>query len=395
MAELASVAPDPPYGKRPAQAPHSQAHGSYRYPVEDRPNQIMKRRHRSVQKVTIREVAARARVSPMTVSRVINGGENVTEATRAAVMAAVRELDYTPNPAARRLAGSEGFRIGLLYSNPSAAFLTEFLLGALDQSRRTGHQLVVEKCGVSPAAERAALRKLLQGGVNGVILPPPLCEAPTVLAELRKADVAAVAVGAGQPSEDFSTVRMDNYKAAREMTSYLISLGHRRIGFIKGHPNQSVSAQRLQGFLDALSAAGIDADESYIEQGYFSYRSGLTAAERLLARDPRPTAIFAANDDMAAATLAVAHRLGIDVPGELSIAGFDDTLIAATLWPSLTPIRQPIAAMARASVDLLLKELRRRRARVGGRPPQQLLKYTLVRRDSTAPAPAQSLARTA
>src|SRR5690606_16367397 len=138
-----------------------------------------------------------------------------------------------------------------------------------------------------------------------------------------------------------------------------------------------------------------DADDSYIEQGYFSYRSGLTAAERLLARDPRPTAIFAANDDMAAATLAVAHRLGIDVPGELSIAGFDDTLIAATLWPSLTTIRQPIAAMARASVDLLLKELRRRRARVGGRPPQQLLKYTLVRRDSTAPAPAQSLARTA
>ena len=347
---------------------------------------MKKKRHRSVQAVTIREVAARARVSPMTVSRVINGGDNVTEATRAAVLAAVRELNYTPNPAARRLAGSQSFRIGLLYSNPSAAFLTEFLLGALEQSRRSGHQLVVEKCGVSAAAERAALRKLLQGGVDGVILPPPLCEAPAVLSELRNADVPAVAVGSGQPSTDLATVRMDNYKAAREMTSYLISLGHRRIGFIKGHPNQTVSAQRLNGFLDALTAAGIDREEAYLEQGYFNYRSGLLAAERLLARNPRPTAIFAANDDMAAATLAVAHRLGIDVPKELSIAGFDDTLIAATLWPSLTTIRQPIAAMARAAVELLLREIRRRRARVTERPAQQLLKHTLVRRDSTAPA---------
>src|SRR5688572_6691569 len=264
---------------------------------------MKKQRRRSVQDVTIREVAARARVSPMTVSRVINGGSNVTEATREAVMAAVRALNYAPNPAARRLAGSEAFRIGLLYSNPSSAFLTEFLLGALDGSRRTGHQLVVEKCGVTTNAERATLHKMLQGGVEGVILPPPLCEAPALLADLRKANVAAVAVAAGQSSPDFSTVRMDNYKAAKEMTAYLISLGHRRIGFIKGHPNQTVSAQRQQGFVDALKDEGIDAADAPMEQGYFNYRSGFGSAEKLLARKPRPTAVFAANDDMAAAAL--------------------------------------------------------------------------------------------
>ncbi|HEY8509400.1 MAG TPA: LacI family DNA-binding transcriptional regulator [Steroidobacteraceae bacterium] len=346
---------------------------------------MRKQRRRGVQGVTIREVAARAKVSPMTVSRVINGGGNVTEATRAAVMAAVRALDYVPNPAARRLAGSAPYRIGLLYSNPSAAFLTEFLLGALDEARRTGHQLVVEKCGISPAAERASLRKLLQGGVEGVILPPPLCEASTVLSELRKSGVAAVAVGSGQANPEFSSVRMDNYKAAREMTAYLISLGHRRIGFIKGHPNQTVSAQRQRGFLDALAEAGIDPNDAPMEQGYFNYRSGFAAAERLLARKPWPTAIFAANDDMAAATLAVAHRLGIDVPKDMSIAGFDDTLIAATLWPALTTIRQPIAAMAKASVQLLLKEIRRKRDKLDEPPADQLLKHSLVRRDSTAP----------
>jgi LacI family transcriptional regulator len=349
---------------------------------------MKKQRRRSVQDVTIREVAARARVSPMTVSRVINGGSNVTESTRETVMAAVRALNYAPNPAARRLAGSEAFRIGLLYSNPSAAFLTEFLLGALEGSRRTGHQLLVEKSGVTANAERATLQKVLQGGVDGVILPPPLCEAPAVLADVRKADVAVVSVAAGQASTEFSTVRMDNYKAAREMTAYLISLGHHRIGFIKGHPNQTVSSQRHQGFVDALSDAGVDAADAIIEQGYFNYRSGFTAAEKLLARKQRPTAIFAANDDMAAAALAVAHRLGIDVPNELSIAGFDDTLIAATLWPALTTVRQPIAAMARASVELLLREIRRKRISSDEPPPQQMLKHTLVRRDSTAPPPA-------
>lgn len=346
---------------------------------------MVRKRRRGEQQVTVREVAAHAGVSPMTVSRVLNNGTNVTDAMRALVTASMKELKYSPNPAARRLAGSEIFRIGLLYNNPSTAFLSEFLVGAMDESSKLGCQLVIEKCGVSPAAERSAVRKLLQGGVKGIILPPPLCEAKAVLQEIRAAGATAVEVASGHPSSEFPSVRMDNYKGAYQMTEHLLSLGHRRIGFIRGNPNQSVSAQRFEGFVDALAAAGISQAEIAVEQGLFSYQSGLEAADRLLARTPRPTAVFAANDDMAAAVLSTAHRMGLQVPSELSIAGFDDSLIAATVWPALTTVRQPIAAMARAAVDLLLKHMQGlRRSGPELVPGQRLLRHTLVHRDSTA-----------
>jgi LacI family transcriptional regulator len=138
--------------------------------------------------------------------------------------------------------------------------------------------------------------------------------------------------------------------------------------------------------MTALKAAGVPQEAVRVEQGYFTYRSGLDAAERLLAADERPTAIFACNDDMAAATAGVAHRLGLDVPGDLSIVGFDDTSIAANIWPALTTVHQPIAAMARAAVDLVLEEIRRKRANTG-EPRQLMHPHTLIVRDSTGPAP--------
>jgi LacI family transcriptional regulator len=185
-------------------------------------------------------------------------------------------------------------------------------------------------------------------------------------------------------SSDMATIRIDNEAAAYELTQHLISLGHKRFGFIKGHPNQTVSQQRLDGFMAALKAAGIPMEDIRVEQGYFTYRSGLEAAERLLAADPRPTAVFAANDDMAAATEGLAHRLGLDVPGDLSIVGFDDTSIADNIWPALTTVHQPIAAMARAAVDLVLEEIRRNRDG-GGEPRQLIHPHTLIVRDSSGP----------
>ena len=343
-----------------------------------------RQRRRGTQAVTIREVAARAGVSSMTVSRVINKDDKVNENTRALVEVAIKELNYTPNPAARRLAGSEVLRIGLLYSNPSSAYLSEFLVGALDESSRTGAQIVIEKCA-EPELAGATLARLLKTGVDGLILPPPLCESPQVLAEVKAAGAAAVAVAPGAASPDMATIRIDNEAAAFELTQHLIGLGHQRFGFIKGHPNQTVSQQRLDGFMNALKAAGITPENIRVEQGYFTYRSGLEAAERLLAAEPRPTAIFAANDDMAAAAEGLAHRLGLDVPGDVSIVGFDDTSIADNIWPALTTVHQPIAAMARAAVDLVLEEIRRHRDG-GGEPRQLMHPHTLIVRDSTGPA---------
>ncbi len=329
---------------------------------------------------TIYDVAKAAGVSSMTVSRVINGEKNVREATRDKVNEAIAALSYKPNPAARSLASADAVRVGLLYSNPSAAYLSEFLVGGLDQCAASNIQLVVEKC--EPGRDEADVaRHLLATGVDGIILPPPLCDAAVVLDVVIAAGVPAVAVASGAPRAEIAAVSIDDFEAARVMTAHLIAAGHRRIGFIIGHPNQTASARRLEGHRAALTEAGIEHDPGLIVQGYFTYRSGLDAAELLIA-GPRPTAIFASNDDMAAASVAVAHRHRLDVPRDLAVVGFDDTALATTIWPELTTIRQPIADMSRAAVDLLAEEIRSRRSGEAPRHRQIVLDFALIERGS-------------
>lgn len=334
--------------------------------------------------VTIHEVARAAGVSPMTVSRVMNGNSNVREATRELVMRAVKELNYTPNPAARLLAAAQGTRIGLVYTNPSAAYLSELLVGALEGAARTASHLVLDTwANIDPSNERAAARRLASN-VVGVILPPPLCESKAVSAEFVAAGVPVVAVASGRFQPDLSCVRIDDFRAAQEMTQHLLEHGHRRIAFIKGHPNQTASARRFEGFQSVMQEAGISIDAALVQQGYFTYRSGLEATEKLLARARPPTAIFASNDDMAAAAISVAHRRGLDVPRDLSVVGFDDTPTATTVWPELTTIRQPIASMGESSIELLLRSIRRKDTdtRV---VVDHVVAHQLIKRDSVAP----------
>ena len=340
-----------------------------------------KRSRRQGTAVTIRDVAAQAAVSTMTVSRVVNGDRAVADSTRVRVQAAIADLNYAPNPAAQSLAGASRVRIGLLYSNPSAAYLSEFLVGGLDEVSRANIGLVVERC--EPGAdEMVAAERLVADKIDGVILPPPLCDSEPVIELLARHGIPAVAVATGRHAFSVSAVSIDDRAAARAMTRHLIALGHRRIGFIGGNPNQTTSAERREGYREALGAAGLATDPALEQPGLFTYRSGLDAAEALLALAPPPTAIFAANDDMAAAAVAVAHRRHLDVPRDLTVVGFDDTAMATTIWPELTTIRQPIAAMSRAAVDLLVEEIRRRR---GGEPERHVrmrLDYELIERAS-------------
>lgn len=333
--------------------------------------------------VTMHEVARHAGVSPMTVSRALSGDAHVEAGTRRRVEAAVKELGYFPNVAARNLARASTLHFGLLYNNPSAAYLNELLVGVLEQSSHAGCEIVLEKCG--SRNERAATERLLRDGVGGVILPPPLSDSNAALEAVRAAKVPFIAVATGRPKEAGITVRIDDLEAATAMTRYLLSLGHRDIGFIIGAPNQTVSAQRQEGFERALREAGLAVRPEWVRPGSFSYRSGLAAAEQILSAARRPTAIFASNDDMAAATIAVAHRMRLDVPKDLTVVGFDDTPLAATIWPALTTVRQPVAAMARKAVELLLEEIRARRQGRTLAPLQHLMKFTLVKRESSAP----------
>ena len=344
-------------------------------------NQKTSRRQRTAP--TISDVAATAGVSPMTVSRVINGEANVRAATRDLVNAAIQQLGYAPNRAARSLAGAEELRIGLLYSNPSAAYLSEFLVGGLDQASRANLQLMVEQCDID-AHEVKAAEHLIRIGIDGVILPPPLCDSGPVIDVLRAAGVPMVVVASGKPPADISAVSIDDERAAFDMTCHLAKLGHRRIGFIEGNPNTTASARRLDGYKRGLERSAIELDPQLIAEGLFTYRSGLDAAERLLDIKDPPSAIFAANDDMAAAAVAVAHRHGLDVPGDITVCGFDDTPLATTIWPELTTIHQPIRDMSKAAMELLAGEIRSRRGPVRPAPKHMLLDYTFVRRQSDA-----------
>lgn len=323
----------------------------------------------------------------MTVSRVINGEANVRPQTRELVNVAIGELRYQPNTAARTLAGAGRIRIGLLYSNPSAGFLSEFLVGSLDQAARSDVQIVVEKCEIGDHEVQVA-RHLVEQGIDGVVLPPPLCEAASVLAVLAAAGVPAVrvAAGAGEGAGEAGVLAtgIDDHAAAAMMTRHIMALGHRRIGFIGGDPTFGASRHRLAGHRAALAEAGIAPDPALIVPGLYTYRSGLDAAEALLGLAEPPTAIFASNDDMAAASVAVAHRRGVSVPGDLTVCGFDDTSLSTAIWPELTTIRQPIADMARTAIEMLVRAARQ--------PPDQrgedgrrVLDFTLVRRQSDAP----------
>ena len=330
----------------------------------------------------------------MTVSRVINGQSMVREATRERVLSAVRELGYIPNPAASSLAAARGTSIALIYTNPSSAYLRELLVGALHGASRTAAQLVVYTWdGLDAVAQRKAARTLA-ASVAGAILPPPLCESKSVLAELADAGLPVVAIASGRDKHDISQVRIDDFSASKEITEHLIAAGHTRIGYIKGHPNQSSSLRRFKGFQAALLDVGIAFDPALAQQGYFTYRSGLKAAEELLALRSPPTAIFASNDDMAAAVVSVAHRRGLDVPRDLSVVGFDDTSAATMVWPELTTIRQPVAAMADCAVDILLRGIRRKEQGSSSAPVDQIVAHQLIQRDSVAPPHRQSTRRT-
>jgi len=333
---------------------------------------------------TIADVAALAGVSPMTVSRVVNDEAGVRPEMRDKVTAAIAALNYLPHAARREPVDTDTIRIGMVFNDPSVGYLNDFMIGLLSKASLRHVQLDVQRCELREDQE-AMVQAMIRGGIHGLILPPPFCDAEPLVRQLAAHGVLGVAVSSGQPSPLVSAIGIDDERAAYEMTRHLLSLGHQRLGFILGDRHQHASERRLAGFHRAMRDAGLDpAAMSVLAQGDFRYRSGLDAAEALLAAQARPTAIFASNDDMAAATVAIAHRRGLDVPSDLAVVGFDDAPLATTIWPELTTIRQPVTAMAGAAVELLARHIRSRRA---GQPlpcEHVLMPFELVRRQSDA-----------
>lgn len=335
-------------------------------------------------KATITDVAKRAGVSIKTVSRVLNDEPNVAAKTREHVKAIADELRYSPNLAARGLATSKSYLIALIYDNPSPNYISRIQRGAIDACREVGYHLVVEPLSLVESGSHDEQVRLVRTvldrlPVDGVILTPPLSDNEAVLQVLTELSIKCVRVapknGGVQPF-----VGMDDETASYQMTQHLLKKGHEKIAFISGHVDHAATALRQAGYMRALQEAGFTVSDDLIVQGDFSFESGAAAARRLLALtgSERPTAIFASNDDMAAAVISVAGQMGLNVPEALSVCGFDDTPLARVIWPALTTVRQPIYKMGRHAA----KELVRR----SGEKAQkgQILDFEIMLRDSVS-----------
>ncbi|WP_425599793.1 LacI family DNA-binding transcriptional regulator [Luteimonas aestuarii] len=334
-------------------------------------------------RVRIEDVAAAANVSMKTVSRVLNHEPNVSAATRTRVEAAVEKLQYKPNPSARVLAGRRSYLIAMLYDNPSSNYLMEVELGILDacQSQHYNMMLAPLVYDAKDIVEKVEAL-VVQSRLDGVVLTPPITDDPALLERLDELDVPFASVS---PMEAFRRIGVvvDEEKAVAEMIVHLAGLGHTRIAHIKGHPAHGASGWRLSGYREGLERAGLVFDDALVVDGEFSYDSGFAATNALLALASPPTAIFAANDDMAAGAICAICERGLSVPRDISVCGFDDTPIARHIYPTLTTVRQPTREMGRIAGQELLKAIRDRGA--GGIVE---VPYALQLRRSTGPAPA-------
>ncbi|MDG5493546.1 LacI family DNA-binding transcriptional regulator [Niveispirillum sp. BGYR6] len=341
-------------------------------------------------KPTIHDVARAAGVSIKTVSRVLNGEPKASAATREKVMEAVSALNYSPNLSARSLSGLRNYMMAFVLGGeaekPSLSLQNEYIaalqVGAVTAAKEAGYHLLVEPLGMAAEGFKERARRMIaMPAVDGFIFMPGLADHPDMLELLiqRPGTYVRVSPGRDVPSLP-ATVRINDYQAAFDMTRHLLDLGHRRIAFVQGLPGYGSAELRFEAFRDAMAQVG-GHDPALLRPGAYSLQSGREAAESLLSLPTLPTAIFAANDAMAMGVMAVAHRRGIRVPDQLSVAGIDDIPMAAAVWPTLTTVRQPLTAMGAAAAQYII-------ARSQGRhdtPPPATFRHELVVRESTAP----------
>lgn len=329
--------------------------------------------------VTLKHVAERAGVSMMTVSNVLNERGKVGEKTKQQVLRAAKNLGYVPNASARRLASGIDARIALMWFAHRSPLLGEAINAAVHAGAIRGVQIMLEEIGGEPSS---ALRKMATRGTSAVMVLAPHSASSQFLQGVRKQGITPIAIApGGRPVPNYSSVWVDDRAAAYDATKLLIDLGHRDIAFIRGPDDHPSSAERYEGYRHALRDASIPIRDDSIAEGQFDFLSGRSAAERFLGRKSPPTAVFASNDDMAAGVLAAAYRYHRQVPEQLSVVGFDDSILATRLAPQLTTVRQPVMQMLQAAVDIALEV-----ARKGQDAPvvQRQMSYEIIQRDSTA-----------
>lgn len=331
-------------------------------------------------RATIRDIAARAGVSVATVSRVINGRPDVSAATREQVWQHIRQRGYTTNRSARGLAGGRSGLIGLTVPYIHAEYFNHIVSGAAQALYEHDARLVLCPTAHEHDREVTLLERLMHGTTDGGLFILP-SEGNDELLHLQQSGYTFVVVDNPVPlDEAIPVVSAAQWSGARAATEHLIRLGHRRIAAITGPRAWIASIDRLAGFQSAVLEAGL-ASDVLLGEADFLIEGGYQVAREILSLPEPPTAIFAFNDNMAVAALQAARELGLDVPRDLSVVGFDDIEVAAYLTPPLTTVRQPLQEMGRVAVNLLFRLL-------GSRPVDVTrveLSTRLITRGSTAP----------
>ncbi len=341
-------------------------------------------------KATIDDVAKLAGVSIKTVSRVVNREQNVRESTRDRVQQAIAQLNYRPNLSARNLASLRSHLIVLVYEDPSVyeipsgGFVIRMQQGVLRACAAADCELLIHPCNYRNEKVFDKLHALIdQVRPVGIVLAAPLSNMPEIVNTIADTGTPFVRLSPGEDNGDQYIVVTNDREICAEMTRYLASLGHRRIAFITGNPSHKAIQNRFLGYKDGLQQSGLPFSEDLVIAGDNSFGSGEACGDSLLSRSSPPTAIFAANDDMAAGVMRAADKLGIDIPGKLSVAGFDDISLAQQIYPSLTTIRQPLSQMAERAANALISDPGDGSKLEG----TDVVEATLMIRESTGPAP--------
>lgn len=333
---------------------------------------------------TIKDVAARAGVSEKTVSRVMKNYQHISADTRSKVEKAMLALSYAPMSFERNVRFGDTRGIGMLFGDPSSGYQSRLNHALLDACEKADRYLATAVFDETRPDWSAQLSRFLdRTRVQNVILLPPLCDSKDLHDLLIERQVNFVLVAPSSPVAGASCIAMDDRQASFEIVNYFIELGHTRIGHITGRANHIATLLRRKGYEEALLKAGLERRADYCVEGNFEFSTALQQADKLFRMKDRPTALFAANDEMAAAVIMAANRLGLWVPEDVSVAGFDDAPIARTVCPEITTIAQPFDDLAAMAIDSM-RTLVPARTMIS---ETKILAHTLVRRGSVGPAP--------
>ncbi len=328
-------------------------------------------------KVTIRDVAREAGVSVATVSRVFNRSGPVREPTRQRILEVADRLRYVPDSAARSLITRRTGTLGVLLPELYGEFFSEVIRGIDGAAQARGYHVLLSSSHANRGEIVTALRAM-RGRVDGLVVMSPDIDAQGLRANLPES-LPVVLLNCAVSGSAYDSLNIDNLGGASAMVEHLLALGHRRIAMIAGPARNHDASERLRGYRTALEAAGAEVRDEWVLPGDFTESGGHRAAERFLELDPRPTAIFAANDSMAVGAVSRLREAGLVVPDDVAVAGFDDIPIAAYVSPPLSSVQVAIAELGSRSVELLVEAIEEKNRHVRR---QEVLPTRLVIRAS-------------